>query len=101
MRQHQLPGCSYPRIKILLALSLYALLEAGCAVAPHRLSALPGGPASSPSVTQINSALVSAAQQAPLPTADYRIGAEDVLEITLYNISESDTKIMPRMVNLR
>jgi polysaccharide biosynthesis/export protein len=101
MRHHQRPGCSCPRIKIFLALSLAALLGVGCAVAPPRLSAPPEAPASSPSVTQINSALASAALLTPGPSTSYLIGAEDLLEVTLFNISEADTKVMPRKAELR
>ena len=101
MRRHQLPACSSPRIKILLALSLYTLLGVGCAVAPQPLSTVLGGPASSPSITQINSALASAAQQTPVSSTNYRIGAEDLIEVTVFNIADTDSKVMPRKIELR
>jgi polysaccharide export outer membrane protein len=101
MRHHQRSRCCRPRIKTLLALSLGALISVGCAATPQRLSAPPGSPASSPSVTQINSALASAALQTPVASTNYRVGAEDLLEVTLFNISEADTKVMPRKAELR
>jgi polysaccharide export outer membrane protein len=101
MREHQRSGCSWPWTKALLALSLGALLGVGCAGTPQRLSALPGNPTPSASVTQINSALASAALQVPAPHTNYQIGAEDLLEITLFNVPESDAKITPRKVEVR
>jgi polysaccharide biosynthesis/export protein len=101
MRQHRRPACPCPRLIALLALALCGLLGGGCAVAPQRPSALPESSAASTPVTQINSALASAALQTPVPSTNYRIGAEDLLEVTLFNISEADTKIMPRKAELR
>ena len=89
------------RSKIPLASVLGTLLAVGCAGTPQRLSTPPGGPATSSSVTQINSALASAALRFPAPNADYRIGAGDLLEITLFNVSEADAKVTPRKVEVR
>jgi polysaccharide biosynthesis/export protein len=97
----QPPGCPSARVKLLLALALGALLAVGCATAPSHLNALPERPANTSSVMQINSALASAALQAPEPSSNYRIGAEDLLEVTLYNIAETDTKLLPRKAELR
>jgi polysaccharide biosynthesis/export protein len=94
-------GRSWPQIKTLLTLSLATLLGVGCAGTPQRLSARPVSAATSPSVTQINSALVSAALQASVPNADYRIGAEDLLEITFFNVPETGSKVTPRKIELR
>lgn len=51
-------------------------------------------------MTQVNSALVAAAVQAPTSTADYRVGPDDLLEITLFNV-ESGTGLIPRTVQVR
>jgi polysaccharide export outer membrane protein len=51
-------------------------------------------------MTQINSALTSAALQSPSSSADYRLGPQDLLEITLFNV-ESGTALLPRMVQVR
>jgi polysaccharide biosynthesis/export protein len=51
-------------------------------------------------VTQINSALASAAVDGSTSSADYRLGAEDLLEITIFNV-ESGTGLIPRTVQMR
>jgi polysaccharide biosynthesis/export protein len=51
-------------------------------------------------MTQINTALTSAALQSPSSSADYRLGPEDLLEITLYNV-ESGAGLLPRMTQVR
>ena len=86
---------------LLLALALVPLLWVGCAGAPRRLSALPDSPVTAQSVTQLNSALVSAALLVPAHSADYQIGAEDLLEITLFNVPETGSKMTPRKVEIR
>jgi polysaccharide biosynthesis/export protein len=85
----------------LLALSLAALLGAGCAATPQSRGTSPENAAASPVVTQVNNALVSAALQAPASTADYRLGAEDLLDITLFNVPESGTGIISRRAEVR
>jgi polysaccharide export outer membrane protein len=50
-------------------------------------------------VTQVNSALDATALQAPSPS-DYRLGPEDLIEITLFNV-ESGTGLIPRIVQTR
>src|SRR5919108_3763486 len=67
----------------LLALSLAALMGAGCATTPRSRSLAPANTTPSPTVTHVNDALVAAALQTPSASADYRLGAEDLLEITL------------------
>jgi polysaccharide export outer membrane protein len=57
--------------------------------------------ASSPAVEHINSALASAALQIPAGSADYRLGAEDVLQITLFNIPEGEVGVTPRNTEVR
>jgi polysaccharide export outer membrane protein len=99
MRQPTASSCLFG--KRLLALSLVTLLGAACAGAPERLHTLPGSPTSSPLVTQINSALASAALGTPVSDADYQIGAEDLLEITIFNVPESGSKVTPRKIEVR
>jgi polysaccharide biosynthesis/export protein len=50
--------------------------------------------------TEINNALATIAMHTSLPMADYQIGPEDLVEITLYNI-ESEGKLTPRTLRLR
>src|SRR5687768_5793757 len=66
-------------IEGLLALSLVALLGAGCAVTPRSQRILPAQTAASPPATQINSALAQVTSGGPTSTADYRLGADDLI----------------------
>jgi polysaccharide export outer membrane protein len=59
-----------------------------------------GGTTTPPTLAEVNRALASAAVQTP-SSADYHIGAEDLLQITLFNIREEDTKVTPRTVEVR
>jgi polysaccharide export outer membrane protein len=85
----------------LLALSWTTLVIAGCAVPPQRLSAPPDPSTPSPLVTQINSALASTAVGGPTPSADYRLGPEDLIEITLFNLADSGVAFIPRKMEIR
>jgi polysaccharide export outer membrane protein len=46
--------------------------------------------------TEINNALATIAMQTSLPTADYQIGPEDLLQVTLFNVSAEEAKVTPR-----
>jgi polysaccharide biosynthesis/export protein len=96
MKHHQRPGGCGPLIKAGLALLLGALLTAGCAVTAQRPSALSESPVPSSVITQVNSALASAALQTPAPKTDYRLGGEDLLEITLFNVPEAAAIVTPQ-----
>jgi polysaccharide biosynthesis/export protein len=85
----------------LLPLSLAALLGAGCAVTPRSQSSPPGQTAASPTATQINSALAPVISRGSTSTADYRLGADDLLEITLFNIPETRAGIISRKAEVR
>ena len=54
-------------------------------------------------IAEINRNIASAAMLGGGSTSslDYQIGSEDLLEITLYNIPETDGKITPRTVSVR
>ena len=86
------------RALLMLALGGFG---AGCAVTPQGRSPLPQSTATSPMVTHINSALVAASLQAPASKTDYRLGAEDLLEITLFNVPDAGAKATPRTVQVR
>ncbi len=78
--------------KYVLALLFAGFLATGCATMPQppTPTSLPtGGPAASSAIVDINRGLVSAAAQPVSPSGDYRIGPEDMLQITLYNIPGS------------
>jgi polysaccharide biosynthesis/export protein len=91
----------------LLALLACALMAAGCVSVPPGQT-VPITSASSPptraeldQITKINSALADAALQTHTSTADYRLAPEDLLEIILFNIPESEVGITPRKVEVR
>jgi polysaccharide biosynthesis/export protein len=94
-------------LRSLLTLSVSALLAAGCGSVPTSQTQPLANATSPPTkaevdqINRINSALAAAALQTPSPTADYRLSPEDLLEITLYNILESDAAITPRKVEVR
>jgi polysaccharide export outer membrane protein len=52
-------------------------------------------------VSTVNTALASAALQTPASSADYRLGAEDLLEITIFNIPEGGAGPIPRRLEVR
>jgi polysaccharide export outer membrane protein len=86
-----------------LALLFAGFLAAGCGTMPQPSppASLPtGGPATSTDIANINRGLVSAVAQPSSPSADYRIGPEDMLQITLYNVP-GDTTATPRTIAVR
>src|SRR5262245_47704612 len=62
---------------------------------------IPNSKVATSGATEINNALATIALQTSLPMADYRIGPEDLMEITLYNMPESEGKLTPRTLRLR
>lgn len=56
---------------------------------------------SSSAVNEINQSLSIAAAQSANSTADYRIGPDDLIQVTIYNIPEQDARVTPRTVILR
>jgi polysaccharide export outer membrane protein len=80
-----------------LALSLF-----GCSV-PTPTGMPPGqaNPAPSAATGEINQALSLAAAQSTSSTANYRIGADDLVQVTVYNIPDQDARVTPRTVILR
>jgi polysaccharide export outer membrane protein len=95
-------------LRSLLALSALALLAAGCGSGPTGQTQTLASATSPPTkaevdqITRINSALASAALQTSSAPADYRLAPEDLVEITLYSIPESEAAIMtPRKVEAR
>ncbi len=56
---------------------------------------------SSANTSEINNALATIAMKSSLPSGDYQIGPEDLLQITLYNIPDSEARITPRTVAVR
>jgi polysaccharide biosynthesis/export protein len=94
-------------LRSLLGLSVFALLAAGCGSVPTSQTPTLASATSPPTkaevdqINRINSALAAAALQTPFVPADYRLAPEDLVEITLYNIPESEAWITPRRVEVR
>jgi protein involved in polysaccharide export with SLBB domain len=58
-------------------------------------------PSASTTVDEINQSLSIAAAQSVSTSADYRIGPDDLLQVTIYNIPEREAATTPRTVVLR
>jgi len=54
-----------------------------------------------PSAAEINKALATVAMNTSVQKADYQIGPEDLLQITVFNISDSEARDTPRTVSVR
>jgi polysaccharide export outer membrane protein len=87
---------------------LYALtlvVMVGCGSQMERsmpVGSTPQGQASgTTAVNEINKALSLTAAQSTSSPADYRIGPDDLIQITLYNIPEQEARATPRTVILR
>jgi polysaccharide biosynthesis/export protein len=86
----------------LLALTVWTLLGAGCATAPQSQVVPPQSASPSPVVAEINNALTAAAAlQTPGSSPDYRLGPEDLLQITLFNVPEGEVGVTPRRMDVR
>jgi polysaccharide export outer membrane protein len=101
MQQYLLSIIPRSMSRRLLGLLACALFGSGCATAPQTRVVLPDSAPSSPAVSAINSALASAALQTADVSADYRLGAEDLLEITIFNIPEGGEGPIPRRLEVR
>jgi polysaccharide export outer membrane protein len=84
-----------------LVLALSGL--SGCAVSPPPTASPPSHFASTSRTTidEINQSLSVFAAQSTSSTADYRIGPDDLIQVTIYNIPEQEARVTPRTVILR
>ena len=102
MKKVQKTIASCRLIRNLLVLLVAVLLGAGCAVAPPQSSLLlrPEGATATPTLAELNTTLSAVAlQQPPTSPADYHVGPEDVLEITLFNVPPTEAGVTPRTLN--
>ena len=79
-------------------------LAAGCSLTPPPLSVNPmiqPVPSASATVDAINQSLSIAAAQSTSSSADYRLGPDDLVQVTIYNIPEREVATTPRTVILR
>ena len=88
-------------ISRVLTLTIGAFLGAGCATATASPVVLPPSAPTSPAITEINNALTAAALQTPAASPDYRLGPEDLLQITLFNIPAGEVGVTPRTTEAR
>jgi len=81
------------------ALFSLALLVTSCATVPDKPMITPSPVATS--AADVNQALATIAAQSSASPSSYQIGSEDLLEITLFNIPESEARITPRLTKVR
>jgi polysaccharide biosynthesis/export protein len=86
---------------LLPALAAWTLLVAGCGTVPQSQFTPPPSDAASSMVSDINNSLSSAALQTASASPDYRLGPEDLLVITLFNIPEGEVGVTPRTNEVR
>jgi polysaccharide export outer membrane protein len=94
------------RIRVFGLSVLVLAMMAGCGshverTVPSGAAAQIGSQAGSSSANEINKALSLTAAQSTASPADYRIGPDDLIQITIYNIPEQDARVTPRTVILR
>ena len=89
----------------LFAVILAAMAGCGSVPEPRQPAAPVAPPAQSQGATsavnQINEALSLSAANSSGSTLDYRIGPDDLIQITIYNIPEQEARATPRTVLLR
>jgi polysaccharide export outer membrane protein len=89
----------------LLMLAVCMLLGTGCGTVPtaSQGQVMPAASASpAPMITEINNAITAAAAlPAPGSSPDYRLGPDDMLQITLFNVPESEAGVTPRTNQVR
>jgi polysaccharide biosynthesis/export protein len=93
-------------LRSLPALSFALLLAAGCGRAPQSVALPPPQQtASSAAVEQFNRSLAllaqPQAQQQGSASPDYRLGPEDIVHITLFNVPKEDETVTPREVDAK
>jgi polysaccharide export outer membrane protein len=64
-------------------------------------AAAPAPAGSNEAVNEINKAISLSAAQSSTSTHDYRIGPDDLIQVTIYNIPEQEARGTPRTVILR
>jgi polysaccharide biosynthesis/export protein len=95
---HPKPGVSAFHVAILCMIVITSCTPSGLQPnMPNTQSPKVGGTGA----TEINNALATIAMQTSLPTADYQIGPEDLLQITLFNVSAEEAKVTPRSQMVR
>ena len=87
--------------RCVLVLSLAALFVSGCSMTAPQPPPLPPGNLTPSPLVEVNQAIAALALQTSSSPADYNIGAQDLLRITLFNIAETDTGgVIPRVTEV-
>ena len=99
-----------PYYKIIAVFLLSMMVAGACATGTAPEPKIPSvqGQASQSSVSQINRTLATLAASTSAVSGDYRMGPEDLLQITLYNVTgetaltpSSDARMTPRTLSIR
>src|SRR5919106_3359845 len=99
-----------PYYKVIAVFVLAMMVAGACATgtAPEATVSSVRGRPIQPSVSEINHALATLAGSTSAISGDYRIGPEDLLQITLYNVTaetaltpSSDSRLTPRTTMVR
>jgi len=85
------------QIKRWLPCILLMSLALGCSTPGTMLPPGQLPPSSTSSVNEINQSLSIAAAASGNSTADYRMGPEDLIQVTIYNIPEQEARVTPRI----
>ncbi|HKY08340.1 MAG TPA: polysaccharide biosynthesis/export family protein [Candidatus Binatia bacterium] len=90
-------------IRVVSAITASMMLGCGSVPQPKAPAQAPSAMAgdSTAAVNEINKALSLSSAQSSGSPLDYRIGPEDLLQVTIFNIPEQDARATPRMVMLR
>jgi len=89
------------KIPCSLAFASVALVLTTCTTVPDKRLIPSSTSATAPSTADINNALAAMASQATAQTSSYQIGPEDLLQVTLFNIPEAESRVTPRTVSVR
>ena len=91
------------RLKYCLSCAAVVLLATACGGSTPATNLTGVQPTAAPSsaVNDINQSLSLMAAQSGDSTADYRIGPDDLLQMTIYNIPDQDARVTPRITLLR
>jgi polysaccharide biosynthesis/export protein len=102
---------THPYYRVVAVFLLTMMVAGACATgtAPEpKIPSVQGKAASQSGVSEINRTLATLAGSTSVVSADYRIGPEDLLQITLYNVTgetaltpSSDARMTPRTLNIR
>jgi polysaccharide biosynthesis/export protein len=101
---------TYPYYRVVAVFVLTMMVAGACATgtAPEPKIPSPQGQATHPSVSEINRTLATLAASTSAVSGDYRIGPEDLVQITLYNVTgdttltpSSDARLTPRTTVVR